>query len=82
MLHQSSLIDAASIEISWQHVDAHNGEPGNEAADLLANEGARKYLPPNVCDSIQSSEHAPVNTTPRPKARLQECSTSDFLLYF
>lgn len=32
------------INIKWVHVDAHCGIPGNEAADKLANKGARRPL--------------------------------------
>ncbi|XP_067679512.1 ribonuclease H1-like [Haliotis asinina] len=30
------------INVKWMHVRGHQGNPGNEAADKLANEGARK----------------------------------------
>lgn len=32
-------------QISWHWVRGHNGHPGNELADLLANRGAEEYLP-------------------------------------
>ena len=32
-------------EISWHWVRGHNGHPGNELADQLANKGAEEYLP-------------------------------------
>lgn len=33
------------INVKWVHVRGHKGEPGNEAADSLANEGAKKPEP-------------------------------------
>ncbi|KAK6188968.1 hypothetical protein SNE40_005035 [Patella caerulea] len=33
------------INVKWVHVRGHCGIPGNEAADRLANEGAKKSLP-------------------------------------
>lgn len=37
-------LDKASkgIKVKWEHVRGHQGVPGNEAADRLANEGASK----------------------------------------
>lgn len=34
----SDLLDARKVPVEWQHVRGHKGEPGNEAADRLANE--------------------------------------------
>ncbi|KAK6639700.1 hypothetical protein RUM43_007975 [Polyplax serrata] len=34
---------ASKIEVRWEKVEAHVGIKGNEMADRLANEGARKY---------------------------------------
>ena len=31
--------------ISWHWVRGHNGDPGNELADQLANRGVEEYLP-------------------------------------
>jgi len=31
-------------EIKWHWVRGHNGDPGNELADELANRGVAKYL--------------------------------------
>lgn len=38
----SDLLDARSVPIEWQHVRGHRGEPGNEAADRLANQALDK----------------------------------------
>jgi len=32
-------------QISWHWVRGHNGHPGNELADLLANKGVEEFLP-------------------------------------
>ena len=32
-------------EITWHWVRGHNGHPGNELADLLANKGVMEFLP-------------------------------------
>ncbi len=32
-------------QISWHWVRGHNGDPGNELADQLANRGVEEYLP-------------------------------------
>jgi ribonuclease HI len=32
-------------KISWHWVRGHNGHPGNELADLLANKGVEEFLP-------------------------------------
>lgn len=37
-------IDQRPGPITWTHVKSHNGEPGNEAADKLAQQGARLDL--------------------------------------
>ncbi|KAL5256214.1 hypothetical protein ACHWQZ_G011441 [Mnemiopsis leidyi] len=37
------------VDVKWVHVKAHNGEPGNEAADRLAKEGAKLAL---QCSSV------------------------------
>ena len=35
----------ANHEISWHWVRGHNGHPGNELADQLANKGVEEFLP-------------------------------------
>lgn len=31
------------MEVTFRHVQAHSGNPGNEAADRLAKQGAKRY---------------------------------------
>jgi ribonuclease HI len=38
------LVHAGSMVIKWSYVPAHKGHHGNEEADRLAKEGARKYV--------------------------------------
>lgn len=41
----STLVEKATTKLSWVHVKGHNGIPGNEAADKLAQAGAGRYSP-------------------------------------
>lgn len=36
--------------VTWVWIKGHNGDPGNEKADALANKGVAPYLETNVCD--------------------------------
>ncbi|KAF6772633.1 hypothetical protein AHF37_07988 [Paragonimus kellicotti] len=38
----------SGVEVSWHYVPGHSGVEGNEEADRLANEGAKKPLPVHV----------------------------------
>lgn len=38
------LIESGSMLIKWSYIAAHRGYAGNEAADALAKEGAKKYV--------------------------------------
>jgi len=44
-----ALLEAINgIEVEWIHIRGHQGIWGNEEADRLASEGARKPLPPGI----------------------------------
>lgn len=43
-LWQSLEAEAARHEVDWRWVKGHSGDPGNEAADRLANEGIDEML--------------------------------------
>lgn len=47
-----AFIDTCDVEISWQKVPAHQGEPFNERADALAKEGARQGKKPGARDGV------------------------------
>ena len=60
------------LQIQWEHVEGHTGDPGNEAADTLANEAAARYKPssdppttnPNADPPTTTPNADTLNTTP------------------
>jgi len=39
-----SVVSSSGHQIDWRWVKGHNGDPGNERADALANQGVEKAL--------------------------------------
>jgi ribonuclease HI len=39
-----SVVSTSGHQIDWRWVKGHNGDPGNERADALANQGVDKAL--------------------------------------
>ena len=39
-----TVVSTAGHQIDWRWVKGHNGDPGNERADALANQGVEKAL--------------------------------------
>ena len=57
-LELSKLVDESTTKISWKHVAAHTGIPGNEEADRLANRAAKGAIQSVSVDHEKGSNHA------------------------
>ena len=57
-LELSKLVDESTTNISWKHVSAHTGIPGNEEADRLANRAAKGAILSVSVDHEKGSNHA------------------------
>ena len=57
-LELSKLVDESATKISWKHVAAHLGIPGNEEADRLANKAAKGAIQSVTIDHEKGTNQA------------------------